>query len=318
MNPPGIVVCARGRAADALADLLRPHGTPVLAPSAADIPAVARAGPPLFVVDFDSLGDERDGVWNRIEADAPRAHVLVIAAPRNTADVAALFTRYRVKNLIAHNDDGDLGDVAVTVRKILRGEIFGVEQYLEPGAGFASVPIRGSADKAACLALVARRATQAGIPRRVAERLEVVADEMVSNAVYDAPMYADGRARYAHLHRRQEVRLGPGEQPVLKLGSDGRRFALAVADPFGSLDARRVSDYLTKCFRRGDDQIDSKAGGAGLGLYYMFESLSHFVINIAIRRRTELIGLVDITPTYRDYARRSKSFNVFVEGELHG
>jgi signal transduction histidine kinase len=103
----------------------------------------------------------------------------------------------------------------------------------------------------------------------------------------------------------------------MRFGADGKRLALSVQDPFGSLDAAKVIDYLTKCFRRGDDQIDQKEGGAGLGLYLMYESLSHFVVNIHAGRRTELIGVVDITGSYREFARRSKSFNVFLEGELN-
>ncbi|RYG65777.1 hypothetical protein EON77_18135 [bacterium] len=98
----------------------------------------------------------------------------------------------------------------------------------------------------------------------------------------------------------------------MTLCCDGRRLGVAVRDPFGSLRADTVLDYLTRCFRRGPDQIDAKEGGAGLGLYFTFEALSHFVINVSPGRATEMIGLLDVSGTFKDFARRGKSFNMFV------
>jgi hypothetical protein len=94
---------------------------------------------------------------------------------------------------------------------------------------------------------------------------------------------------------------------------DGQRLGVSVSDPFGSLRTEDVQGYLAKCFRRGDDQVDQKEGGAGLGIYYVFESLSHFVANIAPRRRTEIIGLIDLSSNFKDFSERSKSLNMFVQ-----
>jgi hypothetical protein len=37
------------------------------------------------------------------------------------------------------------------------------------------------------------------------------------------------------------------------------------------------------------------------------------VVNIAPRTRTEVIALIDVRQSYRDYASQSKGFNVFIE-----
>ena len=113
---------------------------------------------------------------------------------------------------------------------------------------------------------------------------------------------------------------GAEAQPVgfvevtLRFGADGKRLGISVSDPFGSLDPQRVLDYLSKCLRRGEDQIDRKEGGAGLGLYMMFDFVTHLVVNIQRGSRTEFVGLADITSSFRDLVGRAKSFNLFVEG----
>jgi hypothetical protein len=98
----------------------------------------------------------------------------------------------------------------------------------------------------------------------------------------------------------------------LSLMSGGSRIGLAVRDPFGSLKVGTITRYLGKCFRGGDDQVDTKEGGAGLGLYWVFEALSHFVVNVQVGVSTETMGLLDVKGRYRDFVRRGKSFNVFV------
>jgi hypothetical protein len=108
------------------------------------------------------------------------------------------------------------------------------------------------------------------------------------------------------------VVLPPEEAATVKFTYDGRRLGVSVEDPFGSLEPARVLHYLAKCFRAGEDQIDTKEGGAGLGIYSVFDALSRFVINVEPERRTEMIGFIDITDTYREYAERGKSFNLFV------
>src|SRR5262249_2208896 len=149
-------------------------------------------------------------------------------------------------------------------------------------------------------------AGQTGIQSRLVELFCVVAEELITNALYDAPVDAARRHRFAHLPRTEAVALGKDEGISVSLCCDGRRLGIAVADPFGSLTPSKVLEYLSKCFQRGERQVDRKEGGAGLGLYYTLESLSHFIINIQPGRRTETIGLLDIRVSYKDFVTQNK------------
>ena len=317
-QPREIVVCSRPPTSQLLLEMTRPLAGVVTAVETPDqVIAALRTSPALVVLDFDSLGDSREPVWQAVEGSRSASKVLVVAAAGTSVNAGELFLRFRIKNLLARNGDIHPSDFRMTVNKILTGEIFGLEKYLSPGRSLREQPIRGSADKPACLDAVADFAREHGLHPRLVDQLVSVADEMVTNAVFNAPVDREGRRRYATRHRLDHVELEPGEQSLLRLAADESRLALSVTDPFGTLDGDRVVDYLAKCFRRGSDQVDAKPGGAGLGLYMIFEALSHFVINIATGVRTELIGVVDMTGSYREFAKRSKSFNLFVEGELH-
>ncbi len=141
---------------------------------------------------------------------------------------------------------------------------------------------------------------------------EIVADELLMNALYDAPMDENGNPLYAHLPRTERVQLGENEAR-LHYGSDGRYFAIACRDHFGALRAQTVVNYLRKCFSADEYQVDSKQGGAGVGFFMIFQSSSQLVINIDPGNMTETMSLIDIRQMYRQTKARSKSFNIFIK-----
>ena len=231
-------------------------------------------------------------------------------------DLFAEFDTNGVMNVLAKNEEVNSSELIVTVQKLLRGDIFGLEKYFVWGVPRVSWPLRSSSDKDWLLSQADTYAQDLNVHPRLAEQFSLVVHELVTNALYNAPLDADGRPRHAHLPRSRDVKLRDGEEIVVTLRCDAQYLGVSIADSIGALSKEDTLGYLARCFRRGDDQVndgDDKAG-AGLGLYLSFSSLSHLVINIAPTRRTEVIGLLDIRGSYRDFATRSKSFNIFVAG----
>lgn len=203
-------------------------------------------------------------------------------------------------------------DLVVTLQKLLRQDIFGIDKYFPRWvADPVTMTVRSTTDKRDVLARAHDYAGELDIHPRLVPQFLTVVDECISNALYNGPCDDQGVPRFAHLPRQTPVTLHDDEKIVVTLRCDGARLGVSVADPFGSLRRNTIFDHLSKCFRRGRDQIDFDPGGAGIGLYVCFESLSHFVINISAGRRTEVIGLIDVRGTYLDYVSEGKSFNVF-------
>jgi hypothetical protein len=266
----------------------------------------------LVAVNYDGLSPaERDVLIGSFSSFKRQTRLLLISAGQCKRDFDALFGRYALTNLIANNGVVDAEDLIVTVQKILRRDVFGIEKYFIWGVQVISMRLSRSTDKGRLLAEAEEYAKRIGIRSRLVSLFCTVADELVTNAIYNAPRSPDGQSRYSHLPRIDHVALDAGEEIEVKFCCDGRRLGIAAIDPFGSLTQERVLDYLAKCFRKGDDQIDQKPGGAGLGFYYIFEAVSHFVVNLSVGKRTEMIGLIDIRGGYRNFAGSTKSFNIF-------
>ncbi len=266
------------------------------------------------VINYDQLSTvDKERVFSRFGDLNSTGGLLLFAGQTEREGLVTLFGRHKARKLLARNGPMHAEDLLVTVQKTLRKDIFGLEKYLGWGAHARGVSVRSSHDKEQVLAGCQGLAEAIGLGERKKNLLLTVAEELTSNALYDAPVDAVARSRHAALPRSEHVELAPTEEIAVTFASDGRRIGISVQDPFGSLRPETVVDYLAKCFRRGFDQIDRKEGGAGLGLFYAFNSLSHFVVNIEPQKRTEFIGLIEVAGSFRDFEQRAKSFNVFVE-----
>ena len=126
-------------------------------------------------------------------------------------------------------------------------------------------------EKAQCVAQVSEFAEQMGVRRKYREGIDQCLDEMLMNALYDAPVDEHGKPLYADVATKSRVTLRPEHKALVQYACDGTQFAVAVRDAFGGLERATVLRYLHKCLN-DERQIDRKAGGAGLGLYLMTSS----------------------------------------------
>lgn len=270
----------------------------------------------LVMINFDPpvRSDER---WQRsldaIASQWPDTK-LVIHTTANIEDYLSLMAeRPTVRNLIAKNDNPlEPEELIITAEKLLRQDLFGLQKYLLWGVEPLCLSIRESTRKPAYLREVVRYATLLGCSKRAIEMVETVVDELVTNAIYNAPRAADGTAKYAKLSRREAVVLEEHEAGELQFACDGNYIAIAQIDPFGALTQETVVSYLNRCLVKGPRQISDASGGAGIGLYRVFQSLSKFIINIDPGRKTEVITLIDLRLSMRRFRLAGKSFHIFI------
>ncbi|QQR88680.1 MAG: hypothetical protein IPJ88_10570 [Myxococcales bacterium] len=270
----------------------------------------------MIVVNYDAfLPEDRDTLLKSLTEQCKNGRLLIYSQNIPHEDLGVLFGVYGLTNLLAHNINQDSDEFLVTIQKIIQNDIFGIKKYFSWASKQKNYEILSTHDAREFIEEAKQFAKEVGIPSRLAESYVIVADELVMNAVYNAPTDKKSEPRYADMARSQEVVLDVDEKIEAVLCYDGHRLGISVADSFGSLRANKVTNYLAKCFRNGEQQVSWDTGGAGLGLYQAYNALSHFVINLSCNKRTEIIGIVDVRGSYRDFIKRGKSFNIFVENQ---
>jgi CRP-like cAMP-binding protein/CheY-like chemotaxis protein len=204
-------------------------------------------------------------------------------------------------------------NIMTTVTKLLSRDFFGLEKYLGWGVDVQSKPIVGSRARADLLDDVDGYFGKVGIRRANRDRIRVVLEEMLMNAIYDAPTDATGKALYNHLPRTQELILKPEEQGLLRFATDGMLIAVSVQDPFGSLKGPTILRYLEHNYSgtAGDLNVKENKGGAGRGLHQIVENSDLVVFNVDPGKKTEVIALFNVE--VKESTTQNPSFHLFIK-----
>jgi len=251
--------------------------------------------------------------FSTVEHRFPRTK-MVLHSTAPTEDYLPLMAdRKFLRNVIAKNDEPlEPDELIITAEKLLRQDLFGLQKYLLWGVEPYCVTIRDSRLKQDYIAEVSSYATSLGCNERVVELIETIVDELVTNAIYNAPRTSTGEPKYQKLSRREPVILETSETGELQFACDGDYIAIAQIDPFGALTQDTVVSYLNRCLVKGPNQISEASGGAGIGLYRVFQSLSKFVINIEPGVKTEVITLIDLRLSMKRFRQAAKPFHIFI------
>ena len=219
-----------------------------------------------------------------------RAHVTIVTPKASLSDLTSYLHDDRVNHVIV-GDELDQG-VFVTAQKLLTGDIFGVEKYLPAGTPVHYARLRDFDGRGRAIDRVLEFAEQAKMRRQVRTAIGAVCEELLMNALYDAPVDDDGKQVFADVDPRQRRDTRSPRPVSIRYAVTDQVFAIAVRDRFGRLAKNTILSYIEKCIH-SPDQIDRKAYGAGLGLYLVANAAASYVVNVAYGIATEVVCTFD-------------------------
>jgi CheY-like chemotaxis protein len=267
---------------------------------------LAHQAPVLVVIDGNVVLEPRaDAFFTALTSRGTEACMTLLGGPAVDV-VPRILTKGAVTNLLVHPMPILAEELTITAQKLIRGDLFGAEKYLLWGTELHAATLTEAADRPGLVERVADQVRGTGQSPRVASMAMLVTDELLSNAVHNAPVDAAGSHYRRERSRDQPLALDDAHQVDLRWGCDARYLAIEVADRFGSLDR----DTILRALATSD--VRDSGSGAGMGLALTYRSCDHLVFNLAPGKRTEIIALIDVRhpPTERVPA---SSYNVFVE-----
>jgi hypothetical protein len=290
MRARALVVCGDAGARSVVADALELAGLEVEHAQAVDGRDLRPAGStaewrcgyvdPAHLAEFALIVVDRSArVAAGLNLRTATAPVVIVGDDLDDDGLIALMVESPVSHHVGDPTDRDLG---ITSEKLLTGDLFGLEKYVAAGAPVCERAVASEADKRAAIDEVCAWAEGCGARRPVLHRLASVVDELLMNALLDAPREsrASGNAAIDRC-------------ALLRWACDDRVLAVSVADGYGSLSQRDVIDHVLRARRdRGRPRV-AEGRGAGLGLYLVLANVASLIVNIERGRRTEVVCLFD-------------------------
>jgi hypothetical protein len=213
-------------------------------------------------------------------------------------------------------DGPDEQDLAIALRRSMlpRNEPLGAGPFLIEGFSVSEHTLASSSEKDTALGAVLELAGALELSDEKKRRIEVATEELLLNAIYDAPRSPDGKAMNAGLDRRTPVALDAGAQVRLQYGCDGRNFVVSVADRFGALERAHVVNSLMKLLEPAGPRPVAGAGGAGLGLMLTYGAANQLVVQVVPGRFTEVTGVMHVSGSNRTALARGSALHLYLDG----
>jgi hypothetical protein len=183
------------------------------------------------------------------------------------------------------------------------GDYFGIEKYLTAPAEtdpahppIHCVQLRDYAGRLRAIEALTEFVVQLGLRRALRSAIVQATEELLMNALYDAPVDPAGAPLFGEVDSRDRL-AQPSPKPVsFRYTASSSHIVIAVRDHFGGLRKATVLTYLGKQIE-SPRPLDQRPSGAGLGLYFVANVASDYVINLAPGLATEVICTFERTWT---------------------
>ena len=210
-----------------------------------------------------------------------------------------LFGHFVFKNFGDPREDGrHYGRlIAATLGK----RAFGLETLLRSGAKIQTVKLQSSAQKQGAVEAIRNYLLAAKFQPRMAGVIANAVDEILINAIFDAPVDEAGRSIYAAVSRATVLKLEGKHAVEVQIGFDGKYAAVTAVDFFGSLDKSKLLAHISKIYVEEEYKVKQSVAGAGIGLATVFRSGGSFFFASETSLKTEVTVLFKRTESFKEF-----------------
>jgi CheY-like chemotaxis protein len=244
----------------------------------------------LVISDINMPGMSGPQLLTEIRSKYPETKTALITA-YNIDEYIQAAKEYSITNIIPKTVPFNFAELDFIVRGLVTGEIFGLLRYLlEGGTIIERHTIKSTSDARSIqdhlIELFQRKFGTAG-------DMKLILDEIITNAIYHAPMHPDGTEKYQEF---SDIVLEPHEYIQLECGYDTEKYAVAITDCQGHLTKETVL-YKIERQINGEGLLDDS--GRGIHMSRLFAD--RMIINIDLNKKTEVILMNYFSNKYRGY-----------------
>ncbi|MCB0407013.1 MAG: hypothetical protein KDD34_02350 [Bdellovibrionales bacterium] len=143
--------------------------------------------------------------------------------------------------------------------------------------------------------------------------IKVIADELFTNAIYNAP-YINTREGSQVLIDRTDLsaQMHPGDFGHIFAAVKDNNLVIGCKDPYGSLLLTKLLKRILKCYRNGvASMMKMGTGGAGIGSYMVYNSSASYYVGVQKNQATVVCCSLPINMSSRRRESIAKNMHFF-------
>lgn len=187
------------------------------------------------------------------------------------------------------------------VKATLSERAFGLAPLLAPGTKIQVVKFASTSQKLNAVEAIKSYLLAAKFQSRMATVIANGVDEILMNAMFDAPVDDLGRQVHSSTPRSTILPLSEKSAVEMHVGFDGKYVGVTAIDLYGSLDKAKLLSHISKIYVKEEYKIRTSTAGAGIGLATVFRSGGSFFFVSEAQARTEVHVFFKKTDNFREF-----------------
>lgn len=231
-----------------------------------------------------------------------RNEIHAIVSPSDNEVTLAAFGSPKIGSVVINRFSSALvdGQYYSRIVKLTKASVCnGLGSILNARGGIQTVRLTDSAQKGLAANAVAFHLREFKCNERIARTVAGAVDELLMNAMFDAPVGGNGERLHDRTPRRQRIET---EGVEMQIGIEDEIVAVTVCDTAGSLDRDTVLSHISKCY---DNQLNRVRGpdyeGAGIGLALVIRSGGSIAFVCEPGKRTEVTVFFRQAERFKDF-----------------
>lgn len=142
----------------------------------------------------------------------------------------------------------------------------------------------------------------------------IIADELCTNAVYNAPFVDLENTLPGASRDNQDVQMHDGRCAKVFLGTDGHRLVIGCFDLYGSLNLEKLFKRIKKCYDRGvAESMNMSGGGAGIGSFMVYNAAASYFAVVEEKRKTMICCALPVKMSNRARLELPKNMHFVIK-----
>ena len=196
----------------------------------------------------------------------------------------------------------------------LSGHPFGIHHYFAKDTAIKKIRLTRSSHKSAAVEAIQNSLGKLGIPERLAAIVAQSADELIMNAIFDAPVGPGGKTTRHDQPRDSDFEFAESEVIDIEFALNDEYMGILVADRFGSLKKKFVYDSIRDYLKNDTHALEKTAGSrAGFGLHGILHAGLNLILNTKQGNRTEACLFFPKTDDYKSFKNSFRFFSLLAQ-----
>jgi DNA-binding NarL/FixJ family response regulator len=244
----------------------------------------------LVISDINMPGMKGYELLNTINERYPHIKTALITG-YNTDNYIRMAKTYNISNIIPKSVPFNFDEFHSVIESLITEDIFGLQRYLNPG--YTQLGVFEVDSSTQILDTEQKILDVLNIPENDRPFVHILLEELITNAVYHAPVDDRGHEKY---HKHMPVKLQRDELVRITVGKDEVKYGVSVVDTSGKLTKEQVLYRLDRHIH-GEGLCDKD--GRGLHMSRLFAD--SLIINIKRNVTTEVIFINNFSDKYHGH-----------------